>query len=72
MNREQTDTCASCKEFPIEEALENPQAHCGWWEQYPRCWNDRACVLYVRADNINERRQVVKQLVAQQENKGNN
>lgn len=67
--RQSTDTCASCREFPLEDSM----AHGGRAECRPRerpaVWNDRACVLYERDKNIRPRKVLVMQLHNEQQPK---
>lgn len=55
--------CASCREFPLDQS---GQAQCSIFENQ-ESWDNSACVLYTRANNINERRQIVTMLAKKQE-----
>jgi hypothetical protein len=69
MARATTKTCASCREFPLAASMKTQgRAQCGAFER-PANWNDVACVLYMPASNLDERRRMVEQLRAQEKQK---
>lgn len=54
--------CASCKSFPLADAVEaGGEALCGSFDRGEK-WNNRACILYERAGDINARKSMVIQL----------
>lgn len=61
MNRATPLLCASCCEFPLEQAIAGV-AECRPREQ-PATWNDTACVLYERARNREQRKVLVIRLM---------
>lgn len=50
--------CASCAAFPLAASVKaGGVAPCAIRQQ-PQGWNDRACVLYERAKDVSERREI--------------
>lgn len=65
MNRENTNTCASCESFPLYEAAQHDgNAMCPIFER-KHAWNDGMCVLWNEAPDRKERKRIVIQLVKQ-------
>lgn len=56
-------TCASCREFPLPASVEKGGTATCTPRNVQQSFNDRACVLYVRARDIAERRPIVVALM---------
>lgn len=62
MSRSPGFTCASCRRFPIHEAVANGGAAlCAGYERIQH-FSDSFCVLYLRASDVEQRKRLVEQL----------
>lgn len=69
MDNGKKTTCASCRKYPLSEAAKNSgRAMCPDYG-IERAWNDPATVLYMPAKDREARKQIVIQLM-QENNKG--